>query len=40
VRGAFPRYRYDKLIFIAWKSYLPVSLNLLVFFIFLLIIIF
>lgn len=33
VRGAFPRYRYDKLINIAWKSYLPISLILLVFFI-------
>jgi NADH-ubiquinone oxidoreductase chain 1 len=32
VRGAFPRYRYDKLIFIAWKRYLPVSLNFLFFF--------
>lgn len=40
VRGAFPRYRYDKLIFIAWKSYLPISLNLLFFFIGVLIIIF
>ncbi len=33
VRGAFPRYRYDKLINIAWKSYLPISLILLIFFI-------
>jgi NADH-ubiquinone oxidoreductase chain 1 len=33
VRGAFPRYRYDKLIFMAWKSYLPVSLNFLFIFI-------
>lgn len=24
VRGRFPRYRYDKLIFLIWKSYLPV----------------
>jgi len=40
VRGAFPRYRYDKLIFIAWKSYLPISLNLLFLIIFFLIIIF
>jgi NADH-ubiquinone oxidoreductase chain 1 len=32
VRGAFPRYRYDKLMFIAWKRYLPVSLNFLMFF--------
>lgn len=33
VRGAFPRYRYDKLIYIAWKRYLPISLNLLFLFI-------
>jgi NADH-ubiquinone oxidoreductase chain 1 len=33
VRGAFPRYRYDKLIFIAWKSYLPVVLIFLFFYI-------
>lgn len=33
VRGAFPRYRYDKLINIAWKSYLPISLIFLLFFI-------
>lgn len=40
VRGAFPRYRYDKLIFMAWKSYLPVSLNFLFIFISILIFIF
>jgi NADH-ubiquinone oxidoreductase chain 1 len=40
IRGAFPRYRYDKLIYIAWKSYLPVSLNLLFLFMGILIIIF
>lgn len=33
VRGAFPRYRYDKLIYIAWKSYLPVALLFLFFYI-------
>lgn len=33
VRGAFPRYRYDKLIFIAWKSYLPIALIFLFFYI-------
>nr|QBM08821.1 NADH dehydrogenase subunit 1 [Magicicada cassinii] len=32
VRGTLPRYRYDKLMYLAWKSYLPVSLNLLIFF--------
>nr|YP_010461133.1 NADH dehydrogenase subunit 1 [Pseudalbara parvula]UUF68404.1 NADH dehydrogenase subunit 1 [Pseudalbara parvula] len=33
VRGTLPRYRYDKLMYLAWKSYLPVSLNFLLFFI-------
>lgn len=32
VRGAFPRYRYDKLIYIAWKSYLPIALLFLFFY--------
>nr|AEP27672.1 NADH dehydrogenase subunit 1 [Byctiscus populi] len=32
VRGTLPRFRYDKLMYLAWKSYLPVSLNLLMFF--------
>nr|AWV83808.1 NADH dehydrogenase subunit 1 [Cicadettana calliope] len=32
VRGTLPRYRYDKLMYLAWKSYLPVSLNLFIFF--------
>nr|WRK67350.1 NADH dehydrogenase subunit 1 [Halter nutans] len=32
VRGTLPRYRYDKLMYLAWKSYLPLSLNFLVFF--------
>lgn len=32
VRGTMPRYRYDKLINLAWKIYLPVSLNLLLFY--------
>nr|ALO70593.1 NADH deshydrogenase subunit 1 [Gyrohypnus fracticornis] len=27
VRGTLPRFRYDKLMYLAWKSYLPVSLN-------------
>nr|YP_010140025.1 NADH dehydrogenase subunit 1 [Aulacochilus grouvellei]QQK56324.1 NADH dehydrogenase subunit 1 [Aulacochilus grouvellei] len=31
-RGTLPRYRYDKLMYLAWKSYLPVSLNYLMFF--------
>nr|APX40537.1 NADH dehydrogenase subunit 1 [Chaetocnema tibialis] len=32
VRGTLPRYRYDKLMYLAWKSYLPISLNYLIFF--------
>nr|AMW67838.1 NADH dehydrogenase subunit 1 [Fontecilla graphicus] len=33
IRGTLPRYRYDKLMYLAWKSYLPISLNYLLFFI-------
>nr|AQM40069.1 NADH dehydrogenase subunit 1 [Capnogryllacris melanocrania] len=33
VRGALPRFRYDKLMYLAWKSFLPLSLNYLVFYI-------
>nr|YP_009828736.1 NADH dehydrogenase subunit 1 [Hemerobius japonicus]QJC58968.1 NADH dehydrogenase subunit 1 [Hemerobius japonicus] len=33
VRGTLPRYRYDKLMYLAWKSYLPVTLNYLLFFV-------
>nr|YP_009704176.1 NADH dehydrogenase subunit 1 [Prismognathus prossi]QEN73234.1 NADH dehydrogenase subunit 1 [Prismognathus prossi] len=32
VRGTLPRFRYDKLMYLAWKSYLPVALNFLLFF--------
>ncbi|YP_009180490.1 NADH dehydrogenase subunit 1 (mitochondrion) [Amyelois transitella] len=32
VRGTLPRYRYDKLMYLAWKGYLPVSLNLMMFY--------
>nr|AML26356.1 NADH dehydrogenase subunit 1 [Hydrophilidae sp. BMNH 1274343] len=32
VRGTLPRYRYDKLMYLSWKSFLPVSLNMLFFF--------
>nr|YP_009731824.1 NADH dehydrogenase subunit 1 [Macrophthalmus pacificus]QHR85462.1 NADH dehydrogenase subunit 1 [Macrophthalmus pacificus] len=32
VRGTLPRLRYDKLMYLAWKSYLPVSINYLIFF--------
>nr|AYM85188.1 NADH dehydrogenase subunit 1 [Pseudocolaspis sp. EMHAU_15070625] len=32
VRGTLPRFRYDKLMYLAWKSYLPISLNFLFFY--------
>nr|WGO57885.1 NADH dehydrogenase subunit 1 [Blattella parilis] len=32
VRGTLPRFRYDKLMYLAWKSFLPMSLNYLLFF--------
>nr|QNP10109.1 NADH dehydrogenase subunit 1 [Tympanogaster modulatrix] len=32
VRGTLPRFRYDKLMYLAWKSFLPVSLNYMIFF--------
>nr|YP_010586562.1 NADH dehydrogenase subunit 1 [Rhyacophila quadrifida]UZZ44376.1 NADH dehydrogenase subunit 1 [Rhyacophila quadrifida] len=31
VRGSLPRFRYDKLMYLAWKIYLPLSLNYLIF---------
>nr|UOU84992.1 NADH dehydrogenase subunit 1 [Chrysopilus cristatus] len=31
-RGTLPRFRYDKLMYLAWKSFLPFSLNYLMFF--------
>uniref|UniRef100_A0AAU7BAL1 NADH-ubiquinone oxidoreductase chain 1 n=1 Tax=Notoplectron brewsterense TaxID=3073454 RepID=A0AAU7BAL1_9ORTH len=33
VRGTLPRFRYDKLMYLAWKSFLPLSLNYLMFFV-------
>nr|QKW88332.1 NADH dehydrogenase subunit 1 [Trichagalma acutissimae] len=30
-RGTFPRYRYDKLMMLIWKSFLPVILNLMIY---------
>nr|YP_010531189.1 NADH dehydrogenase subunit 1 [Athalia scapulata]UXW93411.1 NADH dehydrogenase subunit 1 [Athalia scapulata] len=33
VRGTLPRFRYDKLMNMAWKSFLPLSLNFLMFFV-------
>nr|YP_010947409.1 NADH dehydrogenase subunit 1 [Oberthueria caeca]WGO62438.1 NADH dehydrogenase subunit 1 [Oberthueria caeca] len=32
VRGTLPRYRYDKLMYLAWKIYLPISLNFMMLF--------
>nr|YP_010384316.1 NADH dehydrogenase subunit 1 [Hemisquilla californiensis]UGW52176.1 NADH dehydrogenase subunit 1 [Hemisquilla californiensis] len=32
VRGTLPRFRYDKLMYLSWKSFLPLSLNYLMFF--------
>nr|AXS66240.1 NADH dehydrogenase subunit 1 [Cucujoidea sp. 2 KM-2017] len=32
VRGTLPRFRYDKLMYLAWKCYLSVSLNYLIFY--------
>nr|AII02534.1 NADH dehydrogenase subunit 1 [Dysstroma truncata] len=32
VRGTLPRYRYDKLMYLAWKMYLPISLNFMLFY--------
>nr|YP_007025657.1 NADH dehydrogenase subunit 1 [Upogebia major]AEE64789.1 NADH dehydrogenase subunit 1 [Upogebia major]AEW68296.1 NADH dehydrogenase subunit 1 [Upogebia major]QPG85847.1 NADH dehydrogenase subunit 1 [Upogebia major] len=32
VRGTLPRLRYDKLMYLAWKGFLPISLNYLFFF--------
>nr|AXS66090.1 NADH dehydrogenase subunit 1 [Elateroidea sp. 9 KM-2017] len=32
VRGTLPRFRYDKLMYLAWKAYLPVSLNFMMFY--------
>lgn len=32
VRGTLPRFRYDKLMYLTWKVFLPVSLNYLLFF--------
>nr|YP_054495.1 NADH dehydrogenase subunit 1 [Periplaneta fuliginosa]BAD32641.1 NADH dehydrogenase subunit 1 [Periplaneta fuliginosa] len=32
VRGTMPRFRYDKLMYLAWKGFLPLSLNYLLFF--------
>nr|AML25704.1 NADH dehydrogenase subunit 1 [Staphylinidae sp. BMNH 1274190] len=33
VRGTLPRFRYDKLMYLAWKSFLPLSLNFLFFYV-------
>nr|YP_009441889.1 NADH dehydrogenase subunit 1 [Xylosandrus crassiusculus]AOY40084.1 NADH dehydrogenase subunit 1 [Xylosandrus crassiusculus] len=33
VRGSLPRYRYDKLMYLVWKCYLPVSLLMFMFYV-------
>lgn len=33
VRSTLPRFRYDKLMYLAWKCYLPFTLNYIIFFI-------
>nr|YP_010882205.1 NADH dehydrogenase subunit 1 [Pulchriphyllium giganteum]WID87119.1 NADH dehydrogenase subunit 1 [Pulchriphyllium giganteum]BAJ24464.1 NADH dehydrogenase subunit 1 [Pulchriphyllium giganteum] len=33
IRSSLPRFRYDKLMSLAWKCYLPLSLNYLIFFV-------
>nr|QKN98985.1 NADH dehydrogenase subunit 1 [Mileewa ponta] len=35
IRCSFPRYRYDKLMYLAWKCYLPFCFNCIFYFIFL-----
>jgi NADH-ubiquinone oxidoreductase chain 1 len=32
VRGTLPRFRYDRLMYLAWRRFLPLSLNYLLFF--------
>nr|AXS65710.1 NADH dehydrogenase subunit 1 [Curculionoidea sp. 1 KM-2017] len=32
VRGTLPRFRYDKLMYMVWKNYLPVSLSMFIFY--------
>nr|YP_010032847.1 NADH dehydrogenase subunit 1 [Parastratiosphecomyia szechuanensis]QOW38332.1 NADH dehydrogenase subunit 1 [Parastratiosphecomyia szechuanensis] len=32
-RGTLPRFRYDKLMYLAWKCFLPLSLNYIMFFV-------
>nr|YP_010381656.1 NADH dehydrogenase subunit 1 [Symplana lii]UDL72031.1 NADH dehydrogenase subunit 1 [Symplana lii] len=33
IRSTFPRYRYDKLMYLSWSSYLPMVLNLMIYFV-------
>nr|BCL51144.1 NADH dehydrogenase subunit 1 [Halyomorpha halys] len=39
VRGVLPRFRYDKLMYLTWKLFLPFSLNLFIFYLSILILI-
>ncbi len=36
IRASYPRFRYDQLMYLTWKKYLPLSLRLLIFYSFLL----
>ncbi|YP_214938.1 NADH dehydrogenase subunit 1 (mitochondrion) [Homalodisca vitripennis] len=40
VRCSFPRFRYDKLMYLAWKCYLPISLSFIIFFVFIKVLVF
>nr|YP_010235820.1 NADH dehydrogenase subunit 1 [Youtuus strigatus]QTD82438.1 NADH dehydrogenase subunit 1 [Youtuus strigatus] len=35
IRCTFPRYRYDKLMYLSWKCYLPVVMNFFIYFLYL-----
>nr|AXI98531.1 NADH dehydrogenase subunit 1 [Pseudoniphargus brevipedunculatus] len=37
VRATMPRYRYDKLMYLAWKGFLPISLMIFIFYVYVLI---
>nr|AXS67645.1 NADH dehydrogenase subunit 1 [Cicadellidae gen. sp. 1 JCX-2018] len=40
VRSSLPRFRYDKLMYLSWKCYLPMSLNYMLFFFLLSVVVF
>jgi NADH-ubiquinone oxidoreductase chain 1 len=39
VRGTLPRFRYDKLIYLCWKRILPISLNIIIVYIYIIVVI-